>query len=195
MSVRAARVADTRRQIVEAATRLHARDGIAMTRWEDIASEAGLAPATVYRHFPSVAELIPACAMSVLAVARLPTLQEANEKFAGLDGARERFGQLIADSFHCYERGEAWLHAARRERDLLPAVDEVVTLQEQALAVLVSACLDGSRVSRRSYELLRVLSDFPFWKSLVDSGAPRRTVHRTVMDLVDAVLTKEGIPK
>lgn len=194
MSARAANMAETRQQIVEAATRLHAEDGIVMTSWEAIASEAGVAPATVYRHFPSLVELIPACATSVLDVARLPTLQEANEKFVHAQGARERFAQLITDSFHCYERGEAWLHAARRERDLIPAVDEVVTLQEQALAVLVRACLGTSRVSPRGYEVLCVLNDFPFWKALVDAGAPRRTIRSTALDLIAAALAKEGVP-
>lgn len=195
MSTRAANVAETRQQIVEAATRLHSEEGIVMTSWEAIASEAGLAPATVYRHFPSLAELVPACATSVFDVARLPTLEEANQKFARLEGVRERFAQLVTDSFHCYERGEAWLHAARRERDLVPAVDEVVTLQKHALGVLVRACLGPSRVSPRSYELICVLTDFPFWKSLVDVGAPRRTIGRTVLDLINAVLTKEGVPE
>lgn len=193
MSARATNVAETRARIVDAATKLHAEQGVMATSWEDIAAEAAVAPATVYRHFPSLVELIPACARSVFDVARPPTVEEANERFATLASARHRFAQLLADSFHCYEQGEAWLHAARRERDLIPAVGEVVTIQEQALAVLVDACLAGQRVSKRSFEVLCVLCDFSFWKSLADAGAPRRSIHKTVLDLVTTVLDKENV--
>jgi AcrR family transcriptional regulator len=191
MSSRAAAVTETRQRIVDAATDLHARHGVLATSWEDIADEAGVSPATVYRHFPSLVELIPACARSVFDVARPPTLEEAGTKFATLGTAEQRFAQFVADSCHCYEKGEAWLHAARRERDLIPAIDEVVTIQEQALAVLVQAALGPERVGRRRFATLCVLCDFPFWKSLVDAGVPRRGAAAAVMSLVRTTLDSE----
>ena len=193
MSARAEGVRETRQRIVDAATELHAVKGVLATSWEEIAQAAEVAPATVYRHFPSLAELIPACARSVFDVARPPTLGEAGAKFAALETPHQRFAQLVTDSCHCYVRGEAWLHAARRERDLVPSIGEVVTLQEQALAVLVQACLQPQRVGRRSFELLCVLCDFPFWKSLVGAGTPRRAVPEAVMTLITATLDKEAI--
>lgn len=193
MSTRAQAVAETRARVVAAATSLHAERGLLATSWEDIAAEAGVSPATVYRHFPSVAELVPACAKSVFDVARPPTLEEAQAKFESARTISERFDQFVGDSVHCYEAGEAWLHAARRERELIPAVNEVVTIQEQAVAVLVDACLAGRKVSRRRFELLCVVCDFPFWKSLVDAGTPRRAARHTLMEIVDTVLEKEGI--
>jgi AcrR family transcriptional regulator len=193
MSARADAVRETRERIVAAATKLHATQGVLATNWEEVAAEAGVSPATVYRHFPSLVELIPACARSVFDVARPPTLEEANEKFATMSTVRERFAQLIADSCHCYEKGDAWLHAARRERELIPAIDEVVSLQETALAVLVKACLAEHRVSRRTFELLCVLCDFPFWKSLVAAGTPRPAAARTITTLVNDALDREDI--
>ena len=191
MADRAASVAQTRQRIVAAATRLHAERGVLATSWEEIAEAAGVAPATVYRHFPSLVELIPACARAVFDVARPPTIEQARDKFAGLDSAWERFEVLVRDSCHCYAKGEAWLHAARRERELIPAIDEVVGVQEAALEVLVAACLGHRRVSANAARLLFVFCDFPFWKQLADRGIPRRAIPTTVIDLVRSVLETE----
>ena len=61
MSKRAAAAARTRERIVDATRDLHGEQGIAATSWEDIAARAGVGVGTVYRHFPSLDELIPAC--------------------------------------------------------------------------------------------------------------------------------------
>ncbi|MBW3536563.1 MAG: TetR/AcrR family transcriptional regulator [Actinobacteria bacterium] len=184
---------ETRQRIVDAATALHAERGVLATSWEDIADEAGVAPATVYRHFPSLAEIIPACAKAVFDIARPPTLEEAHQKFADAAGVGDRFAVLVRDSCHCYARGEAWLHAARRERDLIPAIDDVVRIQEEGLAVLVAACLGDREVSRTASQLLLVFCDFPFWKQLSDRGASRRAIPDTVIGLIRSVLESEGI--
>ena len=57
MSKRAAAAARTRARIVEATRELHGEQGIAATSWDDIAARAGVGVGTVYRHFPSKAEL------------------------------------------------------------------------------------------------------------------------------------------
>ncbi|MBI2169107.1 MAG: TetR/AcrR family transcriptional regulator [Actinobacteria bacterium] len=193
MGARAEAVAQTRQRIVDAATELHADRGVLATSWEDIAERADVSQATVYRHFPSLVELIPACAESVFDVAQVPTIEQASKMFAACETARCRFEQLVRDSCHCFDAGEAWLDAARRERRLIAAIDEVVTRQEEALAVLVRACLGGDTVRPRSLQLLCVLCDFPFWKQLVDRGMAKRTAEATIVALVNTVLDEEGV--
>lgn len=193
LGARAQAMVETRQRIVEAATALHGERGVLGTSWEDIAEAAGVAPATVYRHFPSLTEIIPACARAVLDVARPPTIEEARQKFPDMEDPMDRFEFFVRESCHCYARGEAWLHAARRERDLIPAIDEVVRVQEEALTVLVSACLGDRVVSRRTSQVLFALCDFPFWKQLVDRGASRKDIPDTVMQLIRSVLESEGI--
>jgi AcrR family transcriptional regulator len=192
MADRARSVAETRDRIVAAATSLHAERGMLATSWEEIADAAGVAPATVYRHFPSLVELIPACAKAVFDVAQPPTIEQASAKFGDLDSPLARFELLVRESGHCYGDGEAWLHAARRERDLIPAIDEVVRVQDAALEVLVTACLGDVRVSANATRLLFVFCDFPFWKLLVDQGTPRRAAPGIVIDLIRSVLETEG---
>jgi len=191
MTDRATMVLQTRDRIVAAATLLHGERGVLATSWEEIAQTAGLAPATVYRHFPSLVELIPACAKAVFDVSQPLTLDHAQAKFARLGSPLERFEVLVRESCHCYGKGEAWLHAARREGDLIPAISEVVRNQEAALEVLVAACLSDRRVSARARRLLFVLCDFPFWKQLSDRGMPRSAIPGTVIDLVRSVLDAE----
>lgn len=58
---RAARQAETRQRIVEAAVALHEALGPARTTISDIAARAGVERATVYRHFPDERALLTAC--------------------------------------------------------------------------------------------------------------------------------------
>lgn len=193
MRARRAAVAGTRQRIVDAAVALHSEKGILATNWAEISELARVAPATVYRHFPSLVELIPACARSVFDVMRPPTAEEAAAKFAHLGGPWSRLEWFIRESCHCYADGEAWLHAARRERGLIPAVDQVVTVQEQSVGVLVRACLAEAKVGPEAFRTLCALTDFPFWKSLIDRAMSRQAALRTVLRLAKHVLQGEGI--
>ena len=70
----------------------------------------------------------------------------------------------------CYDRDGGWLQAVRREGDLIPALTEVVQVQQKSLRGLVQAALEDASVSERSVQVLAALMDFPFWKSLRDEG-------------------------
>lgn len=183
MQARSEATARTRSRIVHAATELHTERGVLATSWEDIAERARVAPATVYRHFPSLVELIPACARSVFDIIRPPSLEEASEKFAHLRTPAARLEVLIRDSAHCYSMGEGWLHAARRERDLIPSIDEALRVQEETLRVLVRAATQGVRLDEGEISVLYTYCDFPYWKSLIDAGIPRRDVAEVIVDL------------
>lgn len=183
MQARSAAAAETRSRIIKAATYLHTERGVLATSWEDIAEHARVAPATVYRHFPSLVELIPACARSVFDVIRPPSLEEASEKFSHLRTPAARLEVLIRDSAHCYSKGEGWLHAARRERDLIPAIDEAIGVQEETLRMLVRAATRGIELDETTISVLYTHCDFPYWKSLVDAGIARRDVADVIVDL------------
>ena len=193
MTSRAAGTAETRERIVSAAMAIHAQKGLLGTSWEEIADHANVAPATVYRHFPSVAELIPACTRSIFAVVQPPTIGEASAQFAQLASPAKRLEHLIRESCLCYQRGAGWLHAARCEAYIIPAMGDAVRRLEASLAVLVRAALGKARVSHRTELLLRTLIDFPFWKSLIDAGMPPLKAQATMVELVRDQLQKEGI--
>ena len=68
MTRRASAVAQTRRRIIDATRELHTERGIGATSWDDIAARAGVGVGTVYRHFPSPDDLIPACGAAAMDV-------------------------------------------------------------------------------------------------------------------------------
>ncbi len=93
MGKRAAAVAETRARIVEATMELHGERGIHATSWEEIAKRAGVAIGTVYRHFPSLDELLPACGERSLERLAPPDPERADELFRELAPAgRESSG-------------------------------------------------------------------------------------------------------
>ena len=192
MVKRAAGVDETRDQIIHAAVAIQAKQGIAETSWTAIGAGAHVSTATVYRHFPSLDSLIPACAQATFAAgARLPTATEIGKLFAGLSSTRERLETLVVESCRCYERGEGWLDACRREARNLPALAAAVRTQDRALDVLVAAAA-GPRVTGARAAAVKTLIDFPFWKSLVDAGLPRRQVPSIIADLAFSLVEQTG---
>ena len=72
MTRRAAARNHTRERIVEATAKLHGERGVLGTSWQDIAREADVSVSTVYAHFPSLDELLPACGQLVMSRVRPP---------------------------------------------------------------------------------------------------------------------------
>lgn len=183
MGVRADAVARTREAIVAAARDLHAERGFATTNWEDIAERAGVSTATVYRHFPSSAELVPACARTVFDLIQPLTLDQAAATFGAFEQAGDRFEQLVRYSVHCYQAGAGWLHAAHRERDFVDELDAALRIIEDSLRVLITAAA-GRRLNRTDHRVLFVLCDFPVWRSLAAAGLAAGTAEETLVRLV-----------
>lgn len=122
---------------------LHAEKGAVATNWEDIAHRAGVAPATVYRHFPSLEELIPACARTVFDAISIITEEQVEQIYAGAGSPWQKLERYIRGTCDCYARGDGWLHAARREADLIPAMNRAVEVQDKSNVVLVRAAFAG----------------------------------------------------
>ena len=183
MGTRAEAVAQTRSRIVDAAKALHAERGVVSAGWDDIAARAGVSTATVYRHFPSLAELIPACARSVFDIIGPPGLDEAALRFPPGGSSADRLEHLVRASCACYRKGRDWLHAAHRERDFVPELDAALQVLDDSLMVLVSAAANRplSRVELRS---LFALCDFPFWWGLTTAGLTDGEVEAEIVLLV-----------
>jgi len=175
----------TRTRIVDAAKKLHAQRGLLATGWDDIARVAGVSSVTVYRHFRSLHELVPACALSFVDEIRPLTIEEAMAAFADLPSARARLQRLVISNCDCYERGEGWMNAATREAELIPELGEIVAAQQLTLERLVRAALDAAHPAQATVATLRAIIDFPFWKALRNAGQSPEEAKTTVLRLVE----------
>jgi AcrR family transcriptional regulator len=183
MAGRAEAVAETRARIVEAAKALHAEYGVVPTAWDEIAEAAGVATATVYRHFPSLAELIPACARSVFDIIEPPGLEEAGQKFSPAGSPEDRLEEFVRASCACYGKGREWLHAAHRERDFVPELEAALQVLDKSVEALIAAAAQR-RLSRVEARSLFALCDFPFWWSLTAGGLNDRQAEEEIVRLV-----------
>jgi AcrR family transcriptional regulator len=166
MSRRAAAASETRRRIVDATRALHTEQGIAATSWDQIAARAGVGVGTVYRHFPSLDELVPACGEVSMEVVALPAPDAT--LFEGLDDPAARIARLVEEVFAIYERGAPELHVVRREPDAHPSVAELNETLEATLTAFVGAALPGAPEHDRA--VTRAMIDLDTWQALRDAG-------------------------
>ena len=170
MSRRAAAVAQTRRRIIDATRALHGEQGIAATSWDDIAARAGVGVGTVYRHFPSLDELIPACGEITMQIVALPAPSAVRSLFEDAVEPADRIERLVREAFAVYERGAPQLRAIRREGDVHPRVAQSRDEVEASLSTLVDAALEPLDVSNEDRAVVRALIDLNTWEALRDQG-------------------------
>jgi AcrR family transcriptional regulator len=166
MSKRAAAVAQTRRRIVDATRELHTEQGIAATSWDDIAARAGVGVGTVYRHFPTLDELIPACGAISMQVVALPDPEDAPSVFDGAGAPAERIERLVREAFAIYERGAPELRVVRNEPGVHASVAELGEQLETSLAALV----DAAGIGPADRAVVRAMIDLGTWQALREQG-------------------------
>ena len=163
-------VEETRRRIVDATVILHGQQGILATSWEDIAKKADVALATVYRHFPSLEELVPACGEQVTAIMKPPTLETVKETFAKSPSRVDRIRLLVRELFEFYDRGRMFLDLVYQEAHLVPALAAWMTHWESARAEIVDEALRPDGADAVNTQMITALTDYRVWRSLVDQG-------------------------
>ena len=192
MSKRAAAVAETRERIVGAALELHGEKGIAATSWDDIALRAGVGVGTVYRHFPSLDELVPACGEIAMQAVGLPDPASVPATFDDAPTAAERIERLVRRVFAIYERGAPALRAIRRESDVHPRVADDLRAIEASLAALIDEALKPLDVTQDQRAVVRALVDLNTWDALRDQGVGTAESVAAVADMLTSRLTRSA---
>jgi AcrR family transcriptional regulator len=177
MSRRASAVAQTRQRIIDATRALHTEQGIVATSWDDIAARAGVGVGTVYRHFPSLDDLVPACGADAMKVISLPEPGEAASLF---EGARDRVERLVQLAFAIYERGAPELHVIRNEPGAHPSVAQGKKELEASLAALVEA----AGIAAKDRAVVRAMIDLGTWQALRDQGLGPEEAVRAVSGML-----------
>jgi AcrR family transcriptional regulator len=167
MGKRRAAVEETRQRILEATLALHSEKGILGTSWQDIAKRADVSVGTVYKHFPSLDELVPACGELMYAITRPPSLEDAPEIFAGVSSLDERLERLVSELFGFYERGAPYIETDFQERQL-PVVQEWEAYMRATIEGLVREALLPARPDEDTVQAVSALLDFSTFKSFLD---------------------------
>jgi hypothetical protein len=148
----------------------------------------------VYRHFPTVDELIPACGQVVSEIIALPDPQAARACFAELTTAEARLERLVAEAYAIYERGTAEVRVIRREPDVHPAVASSAAELETSLAALVDSALEPLDVAATDRNLVRAMVDFGTWQALREQGLGPAEAVTVVSEMLTARLASQLSP-
>jgi AcrR family transcriptional regulator len=164
----------TRQRITEAAVELHGSVGPARTTVTAVAERAGVQRHTVYRHFPTEADLYAAC--SALWAAADPWPDPA--EWESIADPAERLQAGLDALYRYYERQEPMLDNVLRDAYALEAVrtqlEPYRAYLEHATRVLSAGW--PARGARRRLVTAAVghAVDFRTWESLVRGGGVSR---------------------
>jgi len=189
MSRRAGAREQTRRRIVEATARLHGENGVFGTSWQDIAREADVSVATVYAHFPSLKELLPACGALVMERARPPAAASAAEIIGDARGRNQRLKRVAEELFAFYERGGPHLEVDVRERQL-PGMREWEESQRETVAAFVREALVDDHPDARTVQVVSAFFDLPTFKALRTRGVSPSRAADTVAEAAACLLER-----
>jgi AcrR family transcriptional regulator len=183
MDKRKAAAEETRQRILEATLALHSEKGIFGTSWQDIARRADVSVNTVYKHFPSLDELVPACGELMYAITRPPSLEDAPRIFAGAQSLEERLERLVSELFGFYERGAPYIEADFQERRL-PAVQEWEAYMRATIAGLVREALLPVGPGEGTVQTASALLDFSTFKSFMDRDIGKEQTAMTINEVL-----------
>lgn len=171
MNKREASVARTRQRIVEATLELHGRKGIFGTSWQDIAAAADVSIGTVYKHFPTLDELVPACGELLMERIIPPSLDDLPAIIGDAIDPRERLRRVVGVLFGFYERGGKHLESDPRERELASIRDFEDELRSM-VSSFVSEALRMVEPSDSDLAVVSALADLPSYRAMAVRGVP-----------------------
>src|SRR5688572_20401224 len=170
---RAEEMAETHRRITEAAIELHGTVGPSRTTLSAVAKRAGVERRTLYRHFPTEADLFVACSTHYFATNRWPEL----DSWRAIGDPAERQGRALDELYAYYERNEPMLGNVLRDAEVLALARDAVAPLRAFLEEAAEVLAEGRPVRGRKQELLlaalRHALAFPTWRSLTANGVAR----------------------
>lgn len=172
---RAEEMAETHLRITEAAVELHGTVGPARTTVSAVAARAGVQRHTVYRHFPSDADLLGACSAHYFTANPWPD----PDPWRAINDPRERLTQALDELYAWYERTEPMFNNVLRDLELVDALPAtIVPLQRylsEAAEILAAGWAARGRRRRILNAALHHAIDFQTWRSLTANDRITRT--------------------
>jgi len=190
---RAEEMAETRLRITEAAVELHGTIGPARTTVSAIAERAGVQRHTVYRHFPTDADMFSACSAHYRAAHPMPEL----EPWRAIADPHARLARALDELYAYYERTEPMFSRVIRDAELVDAIPRVLAprLAYMAEAAGILAAGWGARGRRRRLldAAVEHAIDFQTWRSLTaNDGITRAEAVELATGLVACAALRTG---
>lgn len=180
---------ETRRKILEATLKLHSERGIFGTAWADIAREADVALGTVYRYFPTLDDLVPACGELLMERTRPPSPDEICAILGEAAKPAERLKRVADAVFSFYARAGTSLEADLREREL-PAVREWEAYLRGMVQGFVAEALKDLALPVASLDRIVFLFDVPSFSAMRIRGFSPDEAAATATELAMAWLAQ-----
>jgi AcrR family transcriptional regulator len=189
---RAAEMAKTHRRITEAAIELHGSVGPARTNTSAVAKRAGVERRTLYRHFPTEADLFAACSSHYTAANPWPDLAS----WQAIRDPHQRLQLALDELYAYYERTESMYSNVLRDAELVDSARDAVAPLQAYLDEAADALIAGRRARGRKRQLLegalRHAVAFSTWHSLTTNGIGRADAAKLVTALVEAASAPDG---
>lgn len=173
----------TRRRILDATLALHTEKGIFGTSWRDIAQRADVSIGTVYRHFPTLAELVPACGELLFERTAPPSPEDAREVIGDAVDPIARLEIAGSALFAFYERAGAHIDSDAREREL-PDVQEWEEHLRATVTAFVREAVRGRQIDARTLRLVSVFYDFRTYSAFRARGISSSRAAKEVSRIV-----------
>jgi AcrR family transcriptional regulator len=187
---RAEGMAETRLRITEAAIDLHGSVGPSRTTLSAVASRAGVERRTLYRHFPTEADLFAACSSHYFAANPWPGL----DAWRAISDPQERLEHALGELYAYYERTEPMLSNSLRDAELVhfarEAVAPLVAYLEEAGAILMAGRPARGRRRQLLAGALQHALAFSTWQSLTANGIERPDAVMLSAALVEAAAAR-----
>jgi AcrR family transcriptional regulator len=182
---RAAEMAETHLRITEAAIELHGTVGPARTTLSAVAKRAGVERRTLYRHFPTEADLFAACSTHYFTANPFPDL----DNWRAIRDPQQRLDQALNELYAYYERTEPMLSNALRDAELVDFARDAVAPLHAYLDEAADILTSGRRARGRRQQLLggavRHALAFSTWRSLSTNGIRRAEAATLMSTLVE----------
>jgi AcrR family transcriptional regulator len=189
---RAEEMAETHRRITDAAIELHGTVGPSRTTLSAVAKRAGVERRTLYRHFPTEADLFAACSTHYFTANPWPDLVT----WRAIGDPQQRLVRALDELYAYYERTEPMLSNVLRDAELVDFARGAVAplhayLEEAAEILTIGRQVVRGRRRQILGGALRHALAFSTWRSLSTNGVGRSDAVKLMAALVEAAATPQ----
>lgn len=174
----------TRERIIRAAVDLHGTVGPAATTMSAVAERAGVARATLYRHFPNDEALFVACSADWLAANPRPDLA----RWAAIADPLRRLDTALDELYAYYRSTEQMRANLIRDIEVFPAgIRAGISGFPAAAADVLEAGWPASSDARLRRAVIGHVVAFETWRSLAHEGLTNGEARELMARLVTSV--------